>query len=393
MRKHILFSTAVAGALLSGCATQSSNTFQSFQADDLNPLVQSGRLVQKTNSFFVLNDSSSSMGKTYTNSMDYSGTKLDVEKNLLYKLNKTIPAITLSSGLRSFGFGPCVHWNTTYLNQPVQSYSQPGFESAITSLQCSSGGTPLSDGLTESSSDLAGAPGNVALLVFSDGQDEASPVPAAEALKAQYGDKLCIYTVWVGNEDEANGQANLQQIADIAGCGFSTTATAISTQPGMSDFVKQVFFKPGTPAPECSQLDEDNDGVNNCADKCPDTPKGAIVDKDGCWAFHGVLFDFDSDKVKSKYEPLIQNAVEVMNLNPGLTVEIQGHTDSYGTDAYNQKLSERRAKSVKKELVKQGVDGERLTTVGFGESEPVESNDTDEGRAYNRRVVYRRTDK
>lgn len=393
MRRNLLATATLTGALLSGCATQSSNTFQAFQADDLNPLVQSGRLIQKTNSFFVLNDSSSSMSKTYTNSMDYAGTKLDVEKNLLYKFNKTIPAISLSSGLRSFGFGPCLHWGSTYLNQPVQSYSQSGFESAIASLQCSSGGTPLADALTDSSSDLAGAPGNVALIVFSDGQDESSPVPAAEALKAQYGDKLCIYTVWVGNENEEDGQATLQKITDVAGCGFATTATAISSPTGMSDFVKQVFFKPGAPVPECSQLDDDHDGVNNCADKCPDTPKGAIADKDGCWAFHGVLFDFDSDKVKSKYDPLIQNAVEVMNLNPALTVEIQGHTDSYGTDAYNQKLSERRANSVKKELVKQGVDGDRLSTVGFGESEPVESNDTDEGRAYNRRVVYKRTDK
>jgi OOP family OmpA-OmpF porin len=82
-----------------------------------------------------------------------------------------------------------------------------------------------------------------------------------------------------------------------------------------------------------------------------------------------------------------------MKINPGLTVEIQGHTDSYGKDAYNQGLSERRAKSVKKELVDQGVNGNRLTTKGFGESQPVESNDTDEGRAYNRRVVYKRTDK
>jgi len=162
----------------------------------------------------------------------------------------------------------------------------------------------------------------------------------------------------------------------------------------MSDFVKNVFFKAGTPrVADCSTLDDDKDGVNNCSDKCPDTPKGAVVDKDGCWAFHGVLFDFDKAEVKSKYHPLIQNAVEVMKLNPGLTVEIQGHTDNYGKDAYNQKLSERRANAVKNELIKQGVNGKRLTTVGFGESQPVESNDTDDGRAYNRRVVYKRTDK
>jgi OOP family OmpA-OmpF porin len=393
MQKRLAISATLLTAFLSGCATQSSNNFQAFNAEDLNALVKSGQLVQKTDSFFVLNDSSSSMSKTYLESTDYAGTKLDVEKSLLNKFNKTIPAIPLSSGLRSFGFGPCLHWGATYLNQAVQGYSQSGFNNAITSLQCSSGGTPLADALTASSADLPTATGNIALIVFSDGQDETSPLPAAEALKAQYGNRLCIYSVWVGNEDEASGQAELQKITDVSGCGFSTTAAAISSPTGMSDFVKQVFFKPGAPTQDCSAKDDDKDGINNCNDKCADTPKGAIVDKDGCWAFHGVLFDFDSDKVKSTYHPLIQNAVEVMKLNPGLTVEIQGHTDSYGTDAYNQNLSDRRAKSVKNELVKLGVDGKRLTTIGYGESKPVDSNETDEGRAYNRRVAYKRTDK
>jgi OOP family OmpA-OmpF porin len=334
------------------------------------------------------------MGKTYLGSADYSGNKLDVEKNLLNKFNKTIPEISLTSGLLSFGFGPCLNWGQTKLNLPLQKYSTSSFESAITSLQCASGGTPLADALVVSNPDLSSAPGNIALIVFSDGMDEVSPVPAAEALKAQYGDRLCIYTVWVGNEGDTPGQESLQQIADTGSCGFATDANAISSAPGMSDFVKKVFFKAGAPKKaDCSQMDDDHDGVNNCSDKCADTPKGAIVDKEGCWAFHGVLFDFDSDKVKSKYEPLIKNAVDVMKINPGLTVEIQGHTDSYGKDAYNQGLSERRAKSVKKELVDQGVNGNRLTTKGFGESQPVESNDTDEGRAYNRRVVYKRTDK
>lgn len=392
MQKMLTVTAALAGAILSGCATQSSNNFQAFQADDLNAQVRAGLLVQKTNSFFVLNDSSSSMSKTYLNSAEYSGTKLDVEKNLLNKFNRTIPDITLSSGLRSFGFGPCLKWGNTQLNQPLQNYSVSGFESAITSLQCSSGGTPLATALTESSKDIASAPGNIALLVFSDGMDEVSPVPAAEALKAQYGDRLCVYTVWVGNDADMAGQAGLQEIVSAAGCGMATDAKAISSPTGMSDFVKQVFFKPGSPQ-DCSTQDDDHDGVNNCADKCPDTPKGAIVDKDGCWAFHGVLFDFDSDKVKSKYHPMIKNAVDVMKLNPGLTIEIQGHTDSYGSDAYNQDLSERRALSVKNELVSQGVKASRLTTVGFGESQPVESNETDEGRAYNRRVNYKRTDK
>lgn len=392
MQKMLTLSAAVIVALLSGCATQSSNNFQAFQADDLDAQIKSGQLVQKTNSFFVLNDSSSSMSKIYLNTADYSGTKLDVEKNLLNKFNKTIPEITLTSGLRSFGFGPCLNWGSTQLNQPVQSYTSSSFDAAITSLQCSSGGTPLADALVAVSNDLANAPGNIALVVFSDGMDDRSPVPAAEALKTQFGDRLCIYTVWVGNDADTAGQVNLEAIANISGCGMATDTNSISSASGMKDFVKTVFLKPGNPQ-DCAKQDDDSDGVSNCSDKCPDTPKGAIVDKDGCWAFHGVLFDFDSDKVKSKYHPLIQNAVKVMKLNPELTVEIEGHTDSYGSDAYNQNLSERRAASVKQELVSQGVKGNRLSTIGFGESKPVESNATDEGRAYNRRVNYKRTDK
>jgi len=394
MQKNLTFTALIAGAVLSGCAIQSSNTFQAFQADDLNAQVKAGLLVQKTNSFFVLNDSSASMGKTYLNSAEYSGTKLDVEKNLLNKFNKTIPDIQLSSGLRSFGMGPCTGWGETKLNQPMQQYSAAGFESAITSMTCSSGGTPLAEALNTSKSDLANASGNIALIVLSDGMDETNPVPAAYALKNQYGNRLCIYTVWVGNDkQDALGRESLQMVADASSCGFATDASAISTPAGMSDFVKKVFFDAGSPVKDCSVLDDDHDGVNNCDDKCPDTPKGAIVDKQGCWAYHGIFFDFDSDRIKATFEPALKNAVDVLNINPGLTVQIQGHTDSYGSDDYNQNLSERRAKAVKNELVRRGIDGSRMTTAGFGESMPAETNETEEGRAYNRRVVFDRTDK
>src|SRR5574343_868724 len=123
MQKTLALSAALTAALVSGCATQSTNSFQAFQADDLNAQVKAGLLVQKTNSFLILNDSSYSMGKTYLNSAEYSGNKMDVEKNLLNKFNQTIPEISLTSGLRSFGFGPCLNWSQTKLNQPMQNYS------------------------------------------------------------------------------------------------------------------------------------------------------------------------------------------------------------------------------------------------------------------------------
>lgn len=394
MKKKLLQAATIASIALSGCATQSINTIQPFQAKDLNPLVSSGQLKQTKDTFLVINDSSSSMSDAYLGSGfpgQSSPTKLTVEKEILARMNKTIPNVTLSSGLRSFGFGPCTSWSFTKLNQPVQSYSSASFDSAISSLECSSGGTPVASAFTAANDDLGSTSGNIAVILLSDGHNyETSPVSAIETLKEKHGDKLCVYTVWVGNDKEAAGQAVLQQLSDISGCGFSTTASAVASSNGMADFVTKVFFTPVALAPVDG--DDDGDGVLNSKDKCPNTPKGAIVDKDGCWAFHGVLFDFDKATIKAGNERLFENAIKVLKLNPTLTVEIQGHTDIIGPAEYNQKLSERRAASVKQYLVNHGIDGNRLTTIGFGESQPVASNDTDAGRAHNRRVVYKRTD-
>lgn len=392
MKKSLLKVSSIAGiALATGCATQSINSFQNFQAKDLNPAVSSGHLQQQKNTFLVINDSSSSMSDTYLGAGFSGENKLSVEKELLDRMNKTIPNIPLSSGLRSFGFGSCLSWGFTHLNQAVQSYSSESFNNAINSLNCSSGGTPVASAFNAASTDLVSAPGNIAVILLSDGHHyDISPVTQVQALKDQYGDKLCVYTVWVGNEKEQAGQAVLEHLSDISGCGFSTTANEISSSNGMANFVTKVFFTHVTPVAKAS--DSDGDGVLDNQDRCPNTPRGAIVDKDGCWAFHGVLFDFDKATIQSGNERVFNNAIKVLKLNPGLTVEIQGHTDSRGTTEYNQNLSERRAAAVKQLLVDNGINASRLTTKGFGESLPIASNNSDEGRAENRRVVYKRTD-
>jgi OOP family OmpA-OmpF porin len=101
-----------------------------------------------------------------------------------------------------------------------------------------------------------------------------------------------------------------------------------------------------------------------------------------------VLFDFDKSNIKPEYLPEIQKAAEVLKKNPETPAEIQGHTDWTGTKEYNLKLSERRANSVKQALVEQfGIDASRLTTKGFGKSNPVADNRTKEGRQENRRAI------
>ncbi|TBU97630.1 OmpA family protein [Phytopseudomonas dryadis] len=100
-----------------------------------------------------------------------------------------------------------------------------------------------------------------------------------------------------------------------------------------------------------------------------------------------VKFDFDKAAVKEESYGDIKNLADFMNQYPQTSTTVEGHTDSVGTDAYNQKLSERRANAVREVLVNQyGVDSQRVNAAGYGESRPVADNATEEGRAINRRV-------
>jgi OOP family OmpA-OmpF porin len=101
----------------------------------------------------------------------------------------------------------------------------------------------------------------------------------------------------------------------------------------------------------------------------------------------GVFFDFDKATLKKEGKDTLEAAVKYLNANPGAHVEIQGHTDSIGTDAYNRSLSDRRATTVMKYLRTRGIDPSRMTTKGYGKSEPAADKGTKAGRAQNRRVV------
>ncbi|MBR8465159.1 OmpA family protein [Campylobacter sp. faydin G-140] len=138
-------------------------------------------------------------------------------------------------------------------------------------------------------------------------------------------------------------------------------------------------------------LDDDNDGVLNDVDKCPNTPAGVVVDENGCEKVIvlrdlGVNFAFDSYKVSPTYATEIKKVADFMAKNDGYRVLLAGHTDSVGAEAYNQKLSEKRAEAVAKTLEDFGVSADKITTVGYGETRPVATNKTKEGRAENRRV-------
>jgi OOP family OmpA-OmpF porin len=219
--------------------------------------------------------------------------------------------------------------------------------------------------------------------------EDKKPVKAAEAMKSQLGDRVCIDTVQVG--DDPAGKMTLESIVKAGGCGIPTTADRLASSANMAGFVEGIFLaKPApkpAPMPAAKPMDSDGDGVTDDKDQCPNTPKGATVDARGCWTYAAVvLFDFDSDKVKPEAYPMLDEAVVILKKNSQINVEVDGHTDNLGPAAYNMKLSERRANAVMKYFVDKGVEGERLTVKGFGLTKPAAGNDTKEGRAKNRRV-------
>ena len=138
-------------------------------------------------------------------------------------------------------------------------------------------------------------------------------------------------------------------------------------------------------------LDSDHDGVPDYLDKCPGTPPGLKVDAQGCemeeMVLRGVNFKTNSAELEPDSADILDGVVAVLRQRPDAKAEIHGYTDARGSDAYNLKLSERRAASVVDYLVAHGIARDGLRAVGFGKDSPVASNDTAEGRAQNRRVT------
>jgi OOP family OmpA-OmpF porin len=353
--------------LVSCAAPVHLNTIQSVK-------VQTHGYVQKVENFMVILDTSLSMQKKYEGKK-----KSQLAREAVSLLNRTIPDIKLTGALRTFVQPDSSFKEKTELVYGLTRYSSVSFQEALEAVWFY-GGSPVSTAIDVANEDFGSASGRIALIIFSDakGLDNA-PVVSAKKMKSQYGERLCIYTVLVG--DDPNGKKIMEGVADAGGCGFLVSAESISTGDGMADFVERVFF-----SKEMRPVDSDGDGVYDDKDRCPGSPEGATVNDVGCWVLKGLRFDTAKWDIKPKYLPLLDELVSILEKNPLLRVEIQGHTDSRGSVEFNQTLSENRAGAVMEYLVGKGIAKERLTAKGFGPSKPVATNDTPTGNEQNRRV-------
>ncbi len=145
------------------------------------------------------------------------------------------------------------------------------------------------------------------------------------------------------------------------------------------------------------QTDSDGDGVYDAQDDCSGTLAGLKVDAKGCAVetesqsvvLKGVTFLPGSATLTADAKTVLETASAALSGQKSLKVELGGHTDSQGKDAANQALSQKRADSVRQYLVDKGIEGDRMTAVGYGETQPIADNNTAAGRAENRRVEFK----
>ncbi len=449
------------GSLLGCMAVQIPQVYQSFEPER----IASGRYQPKADHFLIIMDASSSMAE-YHNGWP----KFEQARELVSRLNQTLPEIPVQGGLRSFGHGQCVGTAKTMLHFGMAPYATDALQAGLDKVKCAGGTSPLALALEGAATDLRQRDGKLAVIIFSDGKEmRTGAIEAANQIKQQHGANLCLYTVLMG--DDPDGRKLLKEIATLGGCGFAVNGDDIASPAQMADYVKKVFLRAGQPALDsdgdgvtdrldrCPQtprgvqvdargcppdtdgdgvfdyldkcpgtpqgvrvnaqgcpldsdgdgvydyqdkcprtprgapvdrqgcpLDTDGDGVYDYQDKCPGTPKGAQVDARGCWVLTGVRFDSGQWELKPASRSSLDALVRILTQNPALRLEIQGHTDNVGAAAFNQQLSEKRARAVMTYLTENGIDAKRLSAKGYGLSRPAATNTTARGRAINRRV-------
>jgi len=210
-----------------------------------------------------------------------------------------------------------------------------------------------------------------------------TPAPAPAVVRDSDGD---------GVRDENDRCPSTPQgyAVDVNGCALD------GDRDGVADAIDECPNSPrgvSVDARGC-ELDSDKDGVVNSKDQCPNSAAGVRVDVNGCEIkdvidLPGVNFQTNSDRLLPGADRELRDAAATLRKYPDLRVEVAGHTDSVGNADYNQGLSERRASTVRDYLINAGANAGSLTARGYGEADPVASNESAEGRARNRRVELR----
>jgi OOP family OmpA-OmpF porin len=227
--------------------------------------------------------------------------------------------------------------------------------------------TPMGQDMKSLDNALSRLRNRIGVIVVTDGESNRGPEPVGvlQAMDDKYGDRVCFHFLSLAQSPEEKALVN--QMARVQSCSTTTEAYTLADDAGRQAFIEKVFY-------ETRQV------------KAEPTPKEKPAEK--APVIGNVLFDFDSSQIQSQYENDLNKAVEIIKAHPGQKVILRGHTDSKGSAKYNLRLSKKRAKAVADYLKEQGVDPNRvkMDLRAFGEADPEYDNDTETGRAMNRRV-------
>ena len=357
----------------------------SFKPVDLNPRIQSGQLIQKTDNVIVLFDKSASMGQLHGKPMVNEATRLIHAKNATKNMIATIPENKMSAGLRTFA------GEDTALIYGMKPLVKKDYIKATNSIEFPNGRTPMAKAITAAGNDLKWAKGNSAIIIVSDfseipGIDDIRPASVMEAItkvNAEYGDKLCVYAIQIGYT--ADGKELSEQIVQNVEGGYTVNADRLATPAAMGAFVEKVMTGNCSRYPQLVAKPVEKVVIVAAEPKVQEkvvavvaeskaeekVPVAAAKPKIIVLAFEDIHFDFDKSTLKPEAQAILKRSIQILKDNPKTKVRIAGYTSASGTDAYNQKLSERRANAVHEYLVNEGVIArDRLSTIGYGEANP-----------------------
>jgi len=340
--------SVLSAGLLAGCAGTPYTPTPFTPAS-----IDSSAYVAKVDAFVVVMDASSSMKFDYEDRENFY-----TAKDVVTHLNQTIPEMGYKSALVGFGSGSCVNREDARVVYGPATYQRADFSNGLSMLNCAGGVTPMSEGVEVGGGTVKGS-GKVALILVSDFWEinSSAVIAAVDALKADYGDRLCVHTIKVGDADQ--GGDLTAALAGVNSCGSSMDAAALASSAAMANYVTDVLLAPA-----------------------------AVVKYTKNTMSASALFDHDKATLKDEGKAALHALDESIKAKGANVVDINviGHTDSDGTEEYNMGLSIRRAESVRDYMVSEGVGQAIIDVSGEGESNPVADNATREGRAENRRV-------
>jgi len=321
-------------------------------------------LIPKITNFIIVVDQSGSM---FTNHSQAKKKKATLAKEVLLKVNERIPVLGYTGAIQIFApdktlVGPAV-------------YDRTNFKTAIDQLadkgEIFGNLTPLGAAIRYTAKHIPAFKGKTAIILVSDGIADITddPLRAAKEIYINYGN-ICFHAISIADRDK--GRNTLKDICAVKNCAYTEGMDILSDPAALNRFLAEVFYMVIS--------DEELQKLFAPPKLMPDVTIDDLLRED-------ILFDFGKHNFDQEWAAFLDDAADALLKQPDVHIVIEGHTDWDGTEAYNQQLSERRAKAVYDYLLGKGIESTRMETIGYGKTMPAVSNLTSEGRMLNRRAV------